>query len=147
MAELKTKKTNASVTAFLNKVKNKQRKEDCFTVLEMMKEITGDEPKMWGPSIVGFGTYHFVYESGREGDWMITGFSPRAQSLTLYIMSGFYKYDELMGKLGKHKTGKSCLYISKLEDVDQSILKKLIKASVAHMKKKYKPTAAVKKSK
>ncbi len=147
MAELKTKKTNASVNAFLNKVRNKQRREDCFTVLEMMKDITGEEPKMWGPSIVGFGTYHFVYESGREGDWMITGFSPRAQSLTLYIMSGFEKYDALMGKLGKYKTGKSCLYISKLEDIDPSTLKRLIKASVAYMKKKYKPTATAKKSK
>lgn len=137
MAELKTKKTNASVTAFLNKVKNKQRKEDCFVVLEMMKEITGDEPKMWGPSIVGFGTYHYVYASGREGDWMITGFSPRAQSLTLYIMSGFNKHDELMSKLGKYKTGKSCLYISKLEDVDTAILKQLIKSSVQSMKKRY----------
>jgi hypothetical protein len=140
MAEPKTKKTNASVTAFLNKIKNKQRKEDCFTVLEMMKEITGDEPKMWGPSIVGFGSYHYVYASGREGDWMITGFSPRAQNLTLYIMSGFNKYDELMSKLGKHKTGKSCLYISKITDVDISILRQLITSSVRSMKKKHKAT-------
>ncbi|MEQ8362492.1 MAG: DUF1801 domain-containing protein [Cyclobacteriaceae bacterium] len=137
MAELKTKKNNASVTVFLNKVKNKQRKEDCFEVLELMKEVTKEEPKMWGPSIVGFGTYHYVYASGREGDWMVTGFSPRAQSLTLYIMAGFDRYEELMQQLGKFKTGKSCLYISKLEDVDISILKKLIKASVQHMKKHY----------
>lgn len=137
MAELKTKKTNASVTAFINKVKNKQRKKDCFVVLEMMKEITGNEPKMWGPSIVGFGTYHYVYASGREGDWMITGFSPRVQSLTLYIMPGFNKYDKLMSKLGKHKTGKSCLYISKLADVDTAILKQLIKSSVQSIKKRY----------
>lgn len=145
MVELKTKKTNASVNAFLNKVKIKQRREDCFKVLELMKEITGEEPKMWGSSIVGFGTYHYVYASGREGDWMISGFSPRAQSLTLYIMAGFDKYDEFMKKLGKYKTGKSCLYISKLDDVDQSVLKRLIKASVAHMKKRYKPTSATKK--
>jgi len=136
MAELKTKKNNASVTAFLNKVKNKQRREDCFEVLELMKEITNEEPKMWGASIVGFGSYHYVYASGREGDWMVTGFSPRAQSLTLYIMAGFDRYEELMGKLGKFKTGKSCLYLSKLEDIDKSVLKKLIKASVQHMKKR-----------
>ncbi|MEQ9414568.1 MAG: DUF1801 domain-containing protein [Cyclobacteriaceae bacterium] len=138
MAELKTKKNNASVTAFLNKVKNKQRRVDCFEVLELMKAITREEPKMWGPSIVGFGSYHYVYASGREGDWMVTGFSPRAQSLTLYIMAGFDRYEELMQQLGKYKTGKSCLYISKLEDVDISILKKLIKASVQHMKKHHK---------
>jgi len=138
MAELKTKKNKASVKAFLNKVKNKQRREDCFTVLEMMKEVTGEEPKMWGTSIVGFGSYHYVYASGREGDWMITGFSPRAQSLTLYIMAGFKKYDSLMQRLGKHKTGKSCLYISKLDDVDQSVLKQLVKASVQYLKKRNK---------
>lgn len=137
MAELKTKKSNASVNSFLSKVKNNQRREDSFKVLEMMKEITGEEPKMWGPSIVGFGSYHYKYDSGREGDWMIIGFSPRAQSLTLYIMSGFKKYDELMSKLGKHKTGKSCLYISKLEDVDTATLKRLIKSSVQSMKKRY----------
>ena len=136
MAELKTKKNNASVTAFLDKVKNNQRREDCFEVLELMKEITNEEPKMWGASIVGFGSYHYVYASGREGDWMVTGFSPRAQSLTLYIMAGFDRYEELMGKLGKFKTGKSCLYLSKLEDIDKSVLKKLIKASVQHMKKR-----------
>lgn len=138
MAEPKTKKNDASVTAFLNKVKNKQRRDDCFEVLELMKEITMEEPKMWGPSIVGFGSYHFIYASGREGDWMVTGFSPRAKSLTLYIMAGFDRYEELMEKLGKFKTGKSCLYLSKLEDVDKSVLKKLIKASVQHMKKRYK---------
>ncbi|MEP2670582.1 MAG: DUF1801 domain-containing protein [Cyclobacteriaceae bacterium] len=136
MAEPKTKKNDASVTAFLNKVKNKQRREDCFEVLELMKEITNEEPKMWGASIVGFGSYHYVYASGREGDWMVTGFSPRAQSLTLYIMAGFDRYEELMGKLGKFKTGKSCLYLSILEAIDKSVLKKLIKASVQHMKKR-----------
>lgn len=136
MAEPKTKKNNTSVTPFLNKVKNKQRREDCFELLELMKEITHEEPKMWGSSIVGFGSYHYVYASGREGDWMVTGFSPRAQNLTLYIMAGFDRYEELMQKLGKFKTGKSCLYLSKLEDIDKSVLKKLIKASVQHMKKR-----------
>ncbi|HCM77211.1 MAG TPA: DUF1801 domain-containing protein [Cytophagales bacterium] len=137
MAELKTKKTNASVTAFLNKVKNEKRRADSFAVLELMKSITKEEPKMWGSSIVGFGSYHYVYASGREGDWMVTGFSPRAQNLTLYIMTGFDRYETLMKKLGKYKTGKSCLYISKLEDVDQSVLKALIQASVLHMKKRH----------
>ena len=138
MAELKTKKNNASVSAFLKKVNNEKRKADSFEVLELMKSVTKEEPKMWGPSIVGFGSYHYVYDSGREGDMPITGFSPRAQSLTLYVMPGFGKYDDLMAKLGKYKTGKSCLYISKLEDVDKSVLKQLIKASVDYMKKKYK---------
>lgn len=138
MAEPKTKKNNASVTAFLNKVKDKQRREDCFEVLSLMKEITKEEPRMWGSSIVGFGTYHYIYSSGREGDWPITGFSPRAQNLTLYIMPGFDHYDDLMEKLGKHKTGKSCLYISKLENIDRSVLKQLIKTSVHYMKNKFK---------
>lgn len=92
---------------------------------------------MWGPSIVGFGSYHYKYESGREGDWPKTGFSPRKQNLTLYIMDGFDKYDELMAKLGKHKTGKSCLYVKRLSDIDTGVLTKLVKASVAHFDKKY----------
>jgi hypothetical protein len=100
-----------------------------------MKQVTKSEPKMWGSSIVGFGTYHYKYESGREGDWFITGFSPRKQNLTLYIMGGFARYDELMKQLGKHKTGKSCLYIKYLADVDLPTLKKLIQESVSHMRK------------
>ncbi|MBV7338085.1 DUF1801 domain-containing protein [Chloroflexi bacterium TSY] len=99
-----------------------------------MKEVTGEEPQMWGTSIIGFGSYHFKYASGREGDWMLVGFSPRKQNLTLYIMPGFENYDELLGNLGKHKTGKSCLYINKLADVDQGVLKKLVKQSVDHMR-------------
>jgi hypothetical protein len=101
-----------------------------------MKKITKEEPKMWGPSIIGFGSYHYKYASGREGDFFLTGFSPRKQSLTLYIISGFKRYDELMKKLGKHKTGSSCLYINKLEDVDMKVLKTLITESVKYMKKK-----------
>jgi hypothetical protein len=100
-----------------------------------MKKITMEEPKMWGPSIVGFGNYHYKYESGREGDWFLTGFSPRKASLTLYIMAGFKEYDELLEKLGKHKTGSSCLYVNKLEDVDLKVLTQLIKQSVQKMKK------------
>jgi hypothetical protein len=101
-----------------------------------MKKITKEEPKMWGPSIIGFGSYHYKYASGREGDFFLTGFSPRKQSLTLYIISGFKRYDELMKKLGKHKTVKSCLYINKLEDVNLKVLKQLITESVKYMKKK-----------
>jgi hypothetical protein len=137
MAELKTKPRHASVRKFLESVDNEKRRADSFEVLEIMKQITGEEPKMWGPSIVGFGTYHYKYASGREGDWMVTGFSPRKQALTLYIMAGFSRYDELMSKLGKYKTGKSCLYINKLEEVHMPTLKRLIRESVKHMKKTY----------
>ena len=127
--ELKTKVNDADVIAFLESVDDPKRKEDSLAMLDIMSEITGEEPKMWGKSIVGFGSYHYVYASGQEGDWMAIGFSPRKQSLTLYIMSGFKAYDELMAKLGKYKTGKSCLYIKKLEDVDMDVLRKLIKGS------------------
>ncbi|MDQ7815565.1 MAG: DUF1801 domain-containing protein [Melioribacteraceae bacterium] len=129
MAELKTKLNDTSVYKFLNSVTDKQKRENCFTVLELMKKITKTEPKMWGPSIVGFGTYHYKYESGREGDICLIGFSPRKQNLTLYIMSGFSKYAELMKKLGKHKTGKACLYINKLEDINIKVLEELITQS------------------
>ena len=134
MAKLKTQKNKASVEEFLNSVMNEKKRNDSFSILEMMREVTGEEPSMWGPSIVGFGSYHYKYASGREGDWFLTGFSPRKQSLTLYIMPGFDQYESLIANLGKFKTGKSCLYINKLEDVDKTILKKLIKESVAHMK-------------
>jgi nucleoid DNA-binding protein len=139
-AELKTKPTKEAVEAFLNKVSDTQKREDCFTVMNLMEQITKEKANMWGPSIVGFGNYHYKYESGREGGFFITGFSPRAQNLTLYIMAGFDKYDELMKKLGKFKTGKSCLYIKKLGDIDQKILKQLIAESVKYMKKTY-PTS------
>lgn len=135
MAELKTKLNDGDVVAFLNGVENEKRREDSFVVLDLMKEVTGEEPKMWGPSIVGFGSYHYKYASGREGDWMLVGFSPRKQSLTLYIMSGFAAYDDLMSKLGKFTTGKSCLYIKKIEDVDQETLKELVRQSVDHVAK------------
>jgi hypothetical protein len=136
MAELKTKPNKASIDKFLNSVKDEQKRNDSYKILELMKKITKEEPVMWGPSIVGFGKYHYKYESGREGDWFLTGFSPRKQNLTLYIMSGFKRYDELMNKLGKCKTGSSCLYINKLEDVDMKVLKELITESVKFMKKK-----------
>ena len=132
MAELKTKVTKASVDKFLQGIKDEQKREDCYQILKMMKKATKAEPKMWGTSIIGFGDYHYVYASGREGDWFITGFSPRVQSLTLYMMGGFDQ--ELMKKLGKYKTGKGCLYINKLEDVDTKILDKLITTSVKKAK-------------
>ncbi|MFT4923949.1 MAG: hypothetical protein ACI8WB_000027 [Phenylobacterium sp.] len=103
-------------------------------MLDLMRSIMGEPAKMWGTSMVGFGRYHYKYASGREGDWFVTGFSPRKQNLTLYIMSGFSEYDDLMGRLGKFKTGKSCLYINKIEDIDQNVLKELIKASVDYIK-------------
>lgn len=127
--ENKTQITNQSVEAFLNGVENEKRRKDSFKILELMQQITGHEPKMWGPSIIGFGTYHYKYASGREGDFLATGFSPRKTALTLYIMSGFSNYDELMGKLGKYKTGKSCLYVKNLEDLNLNVLRELIKTS------------------
>ncbi|MEJ2494550.1 MAG: DUF1801 domain-containing protein [Ignavibacteriaceae bacterium] len=138
MAELKTKKSNASVKKFLDSVPDQKKRQDSFVILDLMKKITKEEPKMWGPSIVGFGNYHYKYESGREGDWFITGFSLRKQNLTVYIMSGFKKFEKLLEKLGKYKLGKSCLYINKLEDVDIRILEKLVFESVKYMLQKYK---------
>lgn len=138
-AELKTKPNKLSVDKFLNNINNKQRKDDAFVILDLMKKITKEEPKIWGPSIVGFGEYHYKYESGREGDWFLTGFSPRKANLTLYIISGFKGYDDLLKKLGKYKiSGGSCLYINKLEDIDMKVLKELITKSVQKMEKKYK---------
>ncbi len=133
MAEVKTKPTEESVSGFLKTVSDKSRREDCLTVLELMKDVTGEEPKMWGSSIVGFGRYRYRYESGREGEFMITGFSPRKSDLTLYIMPGFEPASELMARLGKHKTGKSCLYIKKLADVDLGVLRKIVEKSVKRM--------------
>jgi len=135
MAELKTKQNDLSVEKFLKSLADKSTREDCLAIVQLMKQATKAEPKMWGASIIGFGTYHYKYESGREGDWFLTGFSPRKQNMTLYIMPGFARYAELMQKLGKYKTGKSCLYIKKLGDVDLAVLKQLVKESVAHMSK------------
>ncbi len=134
MAELKTKRTQASVKAFLKRVPDDTRRQDCLTVLRLMKQATRAEPKMWGSSIVGFGSYRYRYASGREGDWFLTGFAPRKQDLTLYIMAGFGRYPTLLAKLGKHKTGKSCLYIKRLADVNLTVLRQLVSASVRHMK-------------
>ena len=133
MAKLKTQKTNASVTAFLKSIADDDRRKDCQTLVRIMKRAVGAEPKMWGSSIVGFGHYHYKYASGRENDWFLAGFSPRKQDLTLYIMAGFDRYDALMARLGKHKTGKSCLYLKRLADVDVAVLEELISTSVKHM--------------
>jgi len=135
MSDLKTKPTDQSVRFFLDSVASEQRRQDAYTILALMREATQEEPVMWGDSIVGFGSYHYRYASGREGDWFLTGFSPRKQNLTLYVMAGFDEYDDLLAKLGKHKTGKSCLYLNKLADVDQEVLRELVSKSAQHMAK------------
>lgn len=133
-AGLKTKVNDASVTGFLRSVEDEQKQTDSFEIARMMEQITKEKPKMWGTSIVGFGSYHYKGASGREGDWMLIGFSPRKQNITLYIMPGFERYPGLMKKLGKHSTGKSCLYIKRLSDVDIDVLKELMTESLKVMK-------------
>ncbi|MBI2839977.1 MAG: DUF1801 domain-containing protein [Acidobacteria bacterium] len=133
MSEQKTTKNRRSVDAFLSAISDEAKRRDCYTVMRLMKKITGTNPQMWGNSMVGFGTYHYKYGSGREGDWFLTGFSPRKQNLTLYIISGFSRYEALMKKLGKCETGKSCLYIKKLEDIDLETLRELVQQSVEHV--------------
>ncbi|HEX3082638.1 MAG TPA: DUF1801 domain-containing protein [Candidatus Saccharimonadia bacterium] len=134
MAELKTQVNDGDVTAFLNAADEKRR-ADGLVLLDLFKNITGEEPKMWGASIVGFGQYHYKSErSSQEGDWMLTGFSPRKAALTLYLMLGHGNYDGYLEKLGKHKKGGGCLYINKLADVDMGVLEELITASYKHMK-------------
>ena len=129
MYELKTKLNDGNVLEFIMKVENDRRREDSLRLLDIFREVTGEEPKMWGESIVGYGTYHYKYASGQEGDWMRTGFSPRKQALTLYVMYGLLSGEELLAGLGKYKAGKGCLYINKLDDVNLEVLKKLIKGS------------------
>lgn len=136
MANAKTVENNSSVIGFLHKIPDEKKKADCVAILEIMKAATGYEPKMWGPAIVGFGSYHYKYESGREGDAPLIGFSPRKQAITLYI-ANFQKKEELLQSLGKHKSAKVCVYFKALEDIDISILKKMIKESVRYMKAKY----------
>jgi len=136
MAELKTLVNDASVEDFINAVPDEVKRADGFTLLKIFSKITGEKPRMWGSSIIGFGQYHYKSEKSRqEGDWLLTGFSPRKQSLTLYIMHGLDDYSEVLEKLGKHKTGMGCMYINKLADVDLSVLEKLIKHSFTKMKK------------
>ena len=128
-AELKTKKTAASVEKFIESIEDEGTKADCRRLVTMMKAATGAEPRMWGESVVGFGDYHYKYASGREGDWFITGFSPRKANLTLYFMSGVEPYSELLARLGRHRTGKGCLYVKRLGDLDMKVLTRLIRTS------------------
>lgn len=135
MAELKTKLNAASVADFLDAIADDQKRADSKAIVKLMQEVTGEKPKMWGSSIIGFGKYHYKStRSSQEGDWMLVGFSPRKQNLTCYIMAGFDNYGKLMKKLGKYKTGKSCLYIKSLADIDTAVLRRLVKESVAHMR-------------
>ncbi|MBP6924058.1 MAG: DUF1801 domain-containing protein [Candidatus Pacebacteria bacterium] len=141
MAELKTKLTNKSVSAFIKEIESKEKQDDAKALLKIFKDITGFPPKLWGESIVGFGLYHYEStRSSQKGDWPLTGFSPRKQNLTIYIMPGFKEYGEMLKRLGKHKTSVSCLYIKKLSDIDTNVLSNLIKTSVKDMKRMYKVT-------
>jgi len=134
MAELKTKPNQASVADFLSAIHDEHIRQDCWAIVDIMQEATQAKPQMWGASIVGFGSYHYKYASGREADWMLIGFSPRKQNITLYIMAGFEQYDEMLARLGKHTHAKSCLYIKRLSDVHVPTLKQLVQASVQHMR-------------
>lgn len=137
MAKMKTTPTEASVDAYIDAVEDAQKREDCRAVAAMMAEVTGAPARMWGSSIVGFGSYHYRYASGREGDFMETGFAARKRELTLYVMAGFSEYGDLLAKLGKHKTGKSCLYIKRLADVDVGVLREVVERSVAWIRARY----------
>jgi hypothetical protein len=141
MTENKTKPTKSSATAFLNKIKNQKLRDDCFAILEMMQEVSNSEPVMWGSAIIGFGTYHYKYESGREGDTVVIGFSPRKQNISIYLMGGLDKVEDELSKLGKHKTGKGCLYIKSLSDVKPEVLKKVIAKAYQEAKRRAGQTA------
>jgi hypothetical protein len=133
----KTLPTENNVQAFLDSVPDEKKRRDCYTALQLMQEATGYPPKMWGPGIVGFGSYHYKYESGHEGDAPLAGFSPRKAAITFYLMLGSDNNEGLLKKLGKHKTGKGCLYIKQLEDVDTGVLKQLVSGCVSSLKAKY----------
>ena len=137
MAENKTRPGKQSVTVFVNRIDDKQKRADVKKVAAMMRKATGDRATMWGSAIVGYGQYHYQYASGREGDFMLTGYSPRKQALTVYIIPGFKPFESLMKKLGKYETGKSCLYLKRLSDVDEIVLERLISESVKHMRKNH----------
>ena len=141
MAELKTRVTDASVSKFLDAITDDQLRQDCWTLVDLMEQATKAKARMWGTTIVGFGSYHYTYASGREGDWMLTAFAPRKQNLTLYVMPGFKGRDELMAQLGKHSCGKSCIYVKRLAEVHMPTLKKLVAESVKYLRKTY-PTSA-----
>lgn len=137
MAELKTKPTKASVKAFIESIEDGQKRADARKIASMMRRATGARAKLWGASIVGYGSYKYTNSKGEDFEWMLTGYSPRKQALSIYIMPGFANFKRLMSKLGKYKTGKSCLYIKRLSDVDEQVLEQLIGRSVQHMRKKY----------
>lgn len=137
MTELKTKPNDQSVDEFLRKVENPKRRSDSFEILKLMREVTQEEPIMWGDSIVGFGSYHYKYASGREGNWFQIGFSPRKQSLTIYVVPELDRFEEILNRLGKFKTGKSCLYINKLQDINISTLKELMEEAIIYLREQY----------
>lgn len=138
MSDLKTKRNKKSVRKFIESVEHEGRRADSNELLSLMEEVTGERPEMWGDGIVGFGSYRYKYASGREGDWFLTGFSPRKTSLSLYITCDLSRYEDLLGKLGRHKAGKGCLHINRLSDVDMKVLRRLVKDSVAHVRKREK---------
>ena len=137
MSGNKTVATDGSVEDFLNSVEHPVRREDGLRLNEMFKRITGWQPKMWGPSIIGYGEYHYKYDSGREGDFLATGFSPRKANQSIYIMPGYQDYGHIMTRLGKHKLGKACLYVTKLADIDEAVLEELVLTGLEDLKKKY----------
>lgn len=138
MAENKTQPTDASVDDFINQTESPKKREDAFRIKQIMEEETGEKAVMWGPSIIGFGQYHYKYESGREGDFLIAGFAPRKSAISLYLLGCMEtSFDELFAKLGKYKTGASCVYINKLSDVDEKVLRELIRTAYQYMKDKY----------
>ncbi len=137
MGENKTKATKSSVAAYLAAISDDERRRDCKTLVKWMGEITGEPPRMWGDSIVGFGSYHYKYDSGREGDFFISGLSSRKNDLAIYVMAGLGRFDSLLKKLGRHKVGKSCLYIKRLSDIDQAVLQSIIESSVRYMRREY----------
>ena len=143
MAKIKTTETSKSVTDFINSVSDEIKRKDSFQIIDIMQKQTGFEPKMWGPSIIGFGNCHYKYESGHEGDMPLAGFSPRSTAIVFYFSAEFENKDELLQRLGKHKTGKVCVYVKRIDDIDVSVLKKMISNSVKHIKSRY-PTKSKK---
>ncbi|RDV39433.1 DUF1801 domain-containing protein [Bradymonadaceae bacterium TMQ3] len=139
---LKTKPTNQTPADFIDAIDDPKRRDDCLRLLTIFEEEVGAPAVMWGDAIIGFGTYHYIYKSGRECDWMLAGFSPRKRNISLYIMSGFEGVEDIMSRLGKHKTGKSCLYINKLADIDEAALRELIQRSLTYLKATYETTPA-----
>lgn len=133
----KTKPTDVNVDDFVASIEDDTKRSDCETLVELMRDITGKPGQMWGSGMVGFGEYHYVYESGREGDSFVTGFAPRARNLSIYLMDGFDSYQELLDRLGPYKTGKSCLYVTRLERIDLDVLRELVERSVDEMRERY----------